>query len=208
VSLEAIRKFRLRLRHDSLPFSFDNVSLLVISTGDKTYIFDLYSLNIEKTVTELKKVLSSESQLKIVYDARNLVSNLKTKFQLKLQPVFDVMLVAAQFYSSESVIGLKNIVKTVLGVEIDVEEFKGIVNRPLNHEILHSFASQTAFLVAMYHKLAMKGFSYAFGKYSVDSVDKSKDFFNVLSSTDSQKLELQLQPTETLKVDFSIYAEL
>lgn len=191
-------------RHDSLPFRIDNVSLLVISTGDKVYIFDLLHLDANKTFEELKEILTSDAHLKIVYNARKLVSNFKSKFRVELKPTFDTMLAAAQFYESESVIGYRNIVKTVLGVDVEVEEFKGIICRPLSQEILHSFAVKTAYLVAMYHKLASKGFSFAFGKYSSDSTD-SKDLFSMLNLTDSEELQLQLQSSEIREVDFSVY---
>jgi ribonuclease D len=186
-------------------FSIDNVSLIAVSTGDKIYIFDLFTLDVDKTIGEFKRILDNDAQLKIVFDARNIVNNFKLKFQFTLKPVFDVMLAAAQFYESESVVSMKNIVKTVLGVDVEVEEDNGLSTRPISNELLHSFVLRSAYLVPIYHKLAAKGFSFAFSKHSVQPEDKPRDFFDSLSNT--QKLCMSTESKGIREVDFSIYEE-
>lgn len=164
-------------------------------------------LNKEKTINELKVILEGTSHLKIVYDGRSLVDNFKIKFGFDIQPIFDVMLAAAQFYCSEDVLKLRKVVKSVLGIDIDVGEIKEFSTRPLSQKFLHSFATRIAYLVPMYHKLSMKGFSFAFGNFSVQAASSFKDFHLSLSMTDSEKIEEQKRSGQLMTVDYSIFGE-
>ena len=164
-------------------------------------------LNKGKTIGELKAILEGTSHLKIVYDGRNLVDYFKIKFDFDIQPIFDVMLAASQFHVNEEVLKLRNIVKSVLGIDADIGEISEFSTRPLSQKFLHSFATRIAYLVTMYHKLSMKGFSFAFNNFSVQAANSFKDFHLGLCMTDSQKIEEQQRSGHLMTVDYSIYGE-
>lgn len=184
-------------------FRIYNISFLTISTADKVYVFDLPALNSAKTISELESILSSDSHLKVIHDSRNIVENFKAKFKVELQPVFDVMLSAAQFYSKEDVLKLESCVKTVLGIDVEIGNDKAFPQRPLTQSKLLSITNKSAFLLPIYHKLASKSFSKIFKKN--EPRDDIEDFFNSLGLTDIEKLEKQSQKLQVQEVDFSIY---
>lgn len=137
-----------------------------------------------------------------------IIDNFKIKFNIELQPVFDVMLSAAQFHPKENVLKLENCVKSMLGIDVDIKSNEVFTHRPLTPQDLTAIANKSAFLIAIYQKLASKSFSMIFQKNVPKAEKDFERFFDGLCLTDIEKLENQSLTLQLQKeVDFSIYEE-
>lgn len=66
---------------------------LQIATYSKIYIFDLMTLNAKRLFNDLRSVLESDAYFKITFDSRLLLDNLNNHFNMKIQPICDLMVV-------------------------------------------------------------------------------------------------------------------
>lgn len=81
------------------------------------YIFDLLQLNCSKTMGDLKELFESVNYLKLVFDCRMLLDNLKANFNIAVESTFDLMLAAAQFHPKNQVCSLAGCIRAVLHIE-------------------------------------------------------------------------------------------
>lgn len=180
------------------------VKLLSISTPDNIYVFDLSTLDAERTMSELKAILDNETVLKVVYDARGLNDNFTAHFNFKVHPVFDLMLAAAQFHPHQEVLSLKECAKSVLGVLMEIDD------RRVASDVLVSndeIATKTAYHLAMYHKLTQKIFVKSFQKpkenqmanFLVNNLDTNQEYLEKTNEDRPYVCEIN-------SIDFSVYA--
>lgn len=193
-------------------FRVFNTNLITISTSDKIYMFDVLALNFKTSCAKLKEVLEGDEHLKVVYNCRGLMDNLKTRLNIELKPVSDLLLVAALYYEKNEVVGLNNCIKSVLGVNNVISD-KGIsLKRPIAPDDLRDIATKTAYHLAMHHKLVQKDFTSRMTEASKDFLHhsfNSDGLFESLSSSKADEeiekiLKIQSQSTPK-KFDLNVY---
>lgn len=190
-----------------LCFRLNVLNLLTISTVNNIYIFDIPALNPKKTMRELKEILQSDNQLKVVYNCFGIQDNLQTKFGLVLAPVIDLMLVAAQSLPKKKVVTLSGCIDVVLGFSINFSDKEQFFKRPISQEDLDAIAAKTAFHLAMYHKLVQHDFASRFQQNSeVTASSFSSILFSELETNQKLKnLESQSIIHDVKPIDYSIY---
>lgn len=146
--------------------------------------------------------------MKVVHDCRPLLENFEYKLKVRLQPVFDLMLTAAQFHNTQDVISLNGCVKTVLGVDPDISEDVSFIQRPVGEEKIREIATKTAFHLAMYQKLAAKNFASFFEKSDEYFKSKAVQCRTTTANSDSvEKFVKRAASKPPKKIDMSIYQD-
>lgn len=144
---------------------------------------------------ELKDILEGENQLKIVYNCFGLLDNLKTKFNVTLHPLFDLMLVA-QSHFKKKVATLNDCINAVLGLNVNIQELP-FLKRPISQKDLEEVAKKTACHVAMYHKLVQLEFVSQFQQNLELNSKTSGELHCFLDTTNSSEWLLQIdRPSE------------
>lgn len=176
---------------DFLHFSLYSLKTLTISTNDNVYIFYPEALNAKKTMNDLKEFFEGSECLKVFFDCRFLLDNLKHNFGIEINNFFDLKLAASQFHPKHLVTTLEDCIKTVLGVE-------------------HSESSQqTAFQLALHHKLIQANFSSDFQQKLKKFLTPKKPacaFFEEFKRSKNQQNHISFI-SGIEDIDFSVYEE-
>ncbi len=137
--------------YDSLRYFHEKLCLLQIKAEEGTYIFDPLG---DVDLSFLGGYLSSPSVCKIMHAGDNDIRLLKRDYGFTFSNIFDTHRAAMLLGSSR--LSLSSIVGEYLGVEL--EKKKALQRskwdrRPLTEEQLRYAASDTAYLVDLYHRL-------------------------------------------------------
>lgn len=145
---------------------------------------------------DLKELFESENYLKLFFDCRMLLDNLKTSFDITVKSAFDLMLAAAQFYPKDEVSELASCIEAVLGVTLP--KFPTIRQEAL-----------AAFLPAIHQKIINSHFTQDFHRKFKQFISPEKSisgFYSKFKPNDSKDSSFDQSVVSGIKeIDFSIY---
>lgn len=154
-------------------------------------------LNASKTMGDLKEMFESKNYLKIFFDCRLLLDNLKATFDIRVDSAFDVMLAAAQFYPKNEVSSLAGCVEAVLRVDPQIMP-------STRHETL------AAFLPAIHQEIIKSHFTQDFHRRFEQYISPNKSitsFYSKFRPNDS--LDNSFNNPSVIsgikEIDFSVY---
>ena len=133
---------------------FPILSLIQIAIDNVVYLFDFKEKNNQYDF--LKKIFSNKKYLKIFHDCEQDIEILNYNFSINITNVFDTQLGNA-FTDLEHHISYKNLVKNILGVEIDKKQQKSNwLKRPFTSQQISYAAKDVIYLQKIYKVLKTK----------------------------------------------------
>lgn len=127
------------------------MELLILSTHNTVYIFDILMLN-NVIFKELTDILTSKTHLKIFHNCRLTLDNINNRYCIETNSIFDTMLAASLTHPHKTVESLEECVMSFTGLKCEIPMIKAI-KRPLTTEYLQGCASTCAYLLPLYHIL-------------------------------------------------------
>lgn len=155
------------------------MELLMLSTHDKVYIFDILFFG-NVIFKELADILTSKTHLKIFHDCRLTLDNIQHKYCIKTNSIFDTMLAASLTHSINTIKSLEDCVTTCTGLKCEIPTLKPN-KRPLSAEYLQECASTCAYLLPLYHILINSNFLCKYKQLMEAYCDMSDDEFEALT---------------------------
>ncbi|CAO1403609.1 unnamed protein product [Diamesa tonsa] len=162
------------------------MELLMLSTHDKVYIFDILLFG-NVIFKELADILTSKTHLKIFHDCRLTLDNIHHKYCIKTNSIFDTMLAASLTHQSNIVHSLEDCVTTCTGLKCEIPTLKPN-KRPLSAEYLQECASTCAYLLPLYHILIKSTFLCKYKQLMEAYCDMSHDAFEALTDQTNKHL--------------------
>ncbi|XP_055917749.1 protein Exd1 homolog [Eupeodes corollae] len=151
----------------------NRTSLLVVTTCQNIYIFDLISLG--AIFKDLRNILQAKSPRKVLYHSNKIADNLKYKHNVQLDGIFDLFVAHCLISKQKKLTRFDECVVTYLRIPINYfqgdDEFQAkIFNRPLPKSLLDVLSKKTAFLLKLYdhmvHEIMLKNFYKQCREYS------------------------------------------
>ena len=162
------------------------MELLMLSTHDKVYIFDILFFG-NVIYKELADILTSKTQLKIFHDCRLPLDNIHQKYCIKTNSIFDTMLAASITHPLKTVYSLEDCVTTCTGLKCEIPTLKPN-KRPLSPEYLQECASTCAYLLPLYHILINSSFLCKYKQLMEAYCDMSIDEYEALTDQSNRHL--------------------